>query len=165
MATPKPDITTNGIWASTGATTDPGPVKNKTGWVGEIPPSSVQNYWQERADQFLSHLNEQGIAEWDVLTDYPIAGWAKGSDGELYKSLQTPNINQDPISVPAYWDLIVTSGVPQATEGAIGGGLIATLAIALAKTNDTRVLADRYFRGSKNKRDRRRHFYVWSLAD
>jgi len=141
MATAKPDITTNGIWGSTGATTDPGATKTQTGWIGEIPPSSVQNWWQERADQFLSHLNEQGIAEWDALTDYPVAGWAKGSDGELYKSLQTPNVGQDPISTPAFWTLIETDGaIAQATEILIGGGKIATNAIALAGVNDTDIM-------------------------
>lgn len=104
MATSKPDLTTNGIWGSDNINiTDPGATKTKEGWGSEIPPSGVQNWWQERADEMLNHLNEQGIAVWDSLTDYPVNGWVKGSDGEVYISLQTPNLNQDPTSTPAYW--------------------------------------------------------------
>ena len=103
MAQAKPDITTNGTWGSTGSTTDPGATKTKTGWTSEVPPSSVQNWWQLRADEFLAHINEQGIAVWDSLTDYPVNGWAKGSDGNIYVSLQAPNVNQDPTGAPAFW--------------------------------------------------------------
>ena len=101
----KPDLS-NGIWASTGAVTDPGAAKTIIGWIAEIPPHQYQNWWQERADEFIFHVNEEGIAEWDAATDYPVDGWAKGSDGNVYVSLQTPNVNQDPISEPTYWELL-----------------------------------------------------------
>ena len=108
MATPKPSLT-NGIWGSTGLTTDPGASKTKTGWIGEIPDANVQNWYQERVDELLFHLNEQGIAVWDADTDYPVNGWGKGSDGNVYVSLQTPNIGNDPISSPAFWLLLESS--------------------------------------------------------
>ena len=104
MAQAKPDLT-NGIWGSNGSTTDPGAAKTGTGWLNEIPPSGVQNWWQNRSDEFITHVNQEGIAVWDADTDYPVDGLAKGSDGEVYKSLQTPNVNQNPTSVPAYWEL------------------------------------------------------------
>ena len=107
MAQAKPDLT-NGVWGSTGATTDPGAVKTKTGWIAEIPPSGVQNWAQKRSDEFIAHVNEQGIAVHDVATDYPVDGWAKGSDGQVYVSLQTPNINQDPTTEAAYWTVLST---------------------------------------------------------
>lgn len=110
MATPKPDITTNGSWGETGTLTDPGSTKFKEGWVNEIPPAGVQNYAQNRSDNFLQHINEQGVAVWDALTDYPVDGWAKGSDGKLYVSIQTPNVNQDPTSTPAYWEEFAAGG-------------------------------------------------------
>lgn len=107
MATAKPDLTTNGAWGSDNTNiTDPGATKTKAGWQSEIPPSGVQNWWQLRVDDFLTHVNEQGIPEWDNATNYPVDGWAKGSDGSVYVSLQTPNSNQDPISTPAYWILL-----------------------------------------------------------
>tara|TARA_R100000655_G_scaffold15789_3_gene34796 strand:+ start:1971 stop:2630 length:660 start_codon:yes stop_codon:yes gene_type:complete len=104
MAQAKPDLT-NGIWGSNGSTTDPGAAKTIIGWINENPPAEVQNWWQNRADEFITHVNQEGIAVWDAATDYPVDGLAKGSDGTVYKSLQTPNVNQDPISVPTYWEL------------------------------------------------------------
>ena len=103
MAQLKPTLTT--LWGSTGATTDPGDFKQNTGWISEIPPHQYQNFWQLIKDQYLTHINEQGICVHDIVTDYPVDAWAKGSDGEVYISLQTPNINQDPTSTPAYWIL------------------------------------------------------------
>jgi hypothetical protein len=107
MAQAKPDLS-NGVWGSTGSTTDPGAVKTKTGWIAEIPPSGVQNWAQKRSDEFIAHVNEQGIAIHDTATDYPVNGWAKGSDGQVYVSLQTPNINQDPTTEAAYWAVLST---------------------------------------------------------
>ena len=113
----KPDLT-NGIWASTGASIDPGGAKTIIGWIAEIPPHQTQNWWQERSDEFIFHVNEEGLPEWDVATDYPVDAWQKGSDGNVYVSLQTPNINQDPISEPTFWELLsVNLGI-----GAGGGG-------------------------------------------
>lgn len=101
MAQIKPAIDT--VWGSTGSTTDPGTTKMNLGWTAEIPTHDVQNFWQQRADEMLTHINEQGIAVHDAVTDYPVDAWAKGSDGQVYKSLQTPNINQDPTTEAAFW--------------------------------------------------------------
>jgi len=143
MAQAKPDLTTNGVWGSDGTNiNDPGPAKAKAGWeIGETPPSGVQNQWQERADQMLAHVNEQGIPVWDALTDYPVDGWAKGSDGNVYISLQTPNINQDPISTPAFWQSFNDAfATPDATESTKGKAALATTAEAQAGTNDTDII-------------------------
>ena len=103
MAQVKPAIDT--VWGSTGATTDPGTTKMNLGWTAEIPTHNVQNFWQQRVDEFLTHVNEQGIAVWDTVTTYPLDAWAKGSDGEVYVALQIATA-QDPISAPAFWELL-----------------------------------------------------------
>ncbi len=100
MAQTKPTIDT--VWGSTGSTTDPGNTKMNTGWTAEIPTHDVQNFWQQRADEMLTHLNEQGVAVWDNTTTYPIDAWAKGSNGTVYKALQEATA-QDPTSSPAFW--------------------------------------------------------------
>ena len=115
MATSKPSLS-NGIWGSTGSITDPGATKTQQGWIGEFPDPAKQNWWQERADEMLFHINEEGIPVWDAATDYPVNGYAKGSDGNIYKSLQTPNINQDPVSTPAYWENIFSNSLQPATS-------------------------------------------------
>jgi len=103
MAQLKPSLPD--LWGSAGATTDPGAFKINLGWISEIPTHQVQNFWQLIKDQYLTHINEQGICVHDIVTDYPVDAWAKGSDGEVYISLQTPNVSQDPTSTPAYWIL------------------------------------------------------------
>jgi len=50
----------------------------------------------------LTHLNEQGIAEWDAATTYPLHAWAKGSDGEVYRAIDD-STGGDPISSPTEW--------------------------------------------------------------
>lgn len=123
MAQVKPVI--NSVWGSTGATTDPGTTKMNLGWTAETPTHNVQNFWQQRADEMLTHLNEQGIAEWDNVTTYPIDGWAKGSDGRVYRALQVATA-QDPVSAPAFWTLSLSGGNSLATNGyqVLDGGLI-----------------------------------------
>lgn len=104
MAQAKPVIVD--IWGSTGATTDPGPTQLNLGWTAEIPTHQVQNFWQKRADEMLVHYQEQGIAVHDTVTDYPVDAYTRGSDGNVYVSLQTPNINQDPTVATTFWELL-----------------------------------------------------------
>lgn len=131
MAQVKPVIDT--IWGSTGATTDPGLTKMNSGWGAEIPTHQVQNFWQQRADEMLTHLNEQGIAEWDNATTYPVDAWAKGSDGEVYRALQAATA-QDPISAPAFWTLNLSPSSGSTFPLKIVGeaGSVATVASATA---------------------------------
>lgn len=35
--------------------------------------------------RWLGHLNTEGIATYDAITDYPVQGLAKGSDGNVYE--------------------------------------------------------------------------------
>ena len=101
MPTLKPDV--SAIWGATGGINDPGGVKIGIGWVDEIPPYQWQNFWQNRVDKFQNHVNEQGMPEWDAATEYPLNGYAKGSDGDIYKSLVAANTGNDPISSPVEW--------------------------------------------------------------
>lgn len=83
----KPDYTQ--IWASGGAIVEPSDVKKQTGWTAEVPPFQWENWIQNRQDQFIAHVNQRGIAEWDGLTEYEASGksYVQGSDGKIYKSV------------------------------------------------------------------------------
>jgi len=122
---PKPDLS-NGIWGSSGASIDPGGAKTLLGWIAEIPPHETQNWWQERADEMLFHINGEGIPEWDANTDYPLDGWAKGSDGEVYVSNTTPNQGNDPTAEPEWDSLTSLISVPDATTSVKGKAALAT---------------------------------------
>lgn len=83
----KPDVNT--IWASGGAIVEPSDTKKQTGWTAEVPPHQWENWIQNRQDQFIAHVNQRGIPEWDGLTEYEAAGrsYVQGSDGVVYKSV------------------------------------------------------------------------------
>jgi len=99
--THKPDLTR--VWAvdaPSGNIIDPSattPDKFSDGWTAEVPPFEHFNFIQKFQTQGLAHINEQGIAVWDSVTTYPIGGLAKGSDGNVYKSLLSQSDN-DPVS-------------------------------------------------------------------
>ena len=107
--TPKPVLTA--LWAETGAKSDPGDPKVNQGWLAEIPPHQYQNFWQNRADNFLAHINEGGIPEWDSATTYEIISVTRGSDGSLYSGLQAANVGNDPTVSPAWWQQITGGGL------------------------------------------------------
>lgn len=76
------------LWANLGDKT-PAPDDNKInlGFIVEIPTIEQFNYLENKQDAMLAHLNQRGIAEWDITTGY-LAGlsYAQGSNGIIYKS-------------------------------------------------------------------------------
>jgi len=74
-----------------------------SGGVPEKPPFQTFNYWMNEVFRWIKAWNDDGLPSWDSATDYPVGGFTVGSDGDIYRSLQTPNVNQDPISTPTYW--------------------------------------------------------------
>lgn len=108
MAITKPDISIQ--WASGGAIVEPSDSKKQTGWTAEVPPHQWENWIQNRQDQYLAHINERGIPEWDALTDYLGSGlsYVQGSDGVVYKSVAASGpstVAQNPVSdvSDTYW--------------------------------------------------------------
>lgn len=101
MAVPKPNL--NKIWASIAAqghVLDPDDwITNKflKGWELEEPYYQHMNFVQQHFSSGLAYLNEQGVAEWDAETSYPVNGIVKGTDGNLYRA-QVTNQNVDPVT-------------------------------------------------------------------
>ena len=99
--TTKPDLTR--VWAAgaPGANVeDPDitvPGKFDAGWEAEIPPFENFNFLQQLFTQGLAHFNEQGIGIYDAVTDYPVNGLTKGSDGNIYKALIVNGISSTPV--------------------------------------------------------------------
>lgn len=91
MAITKPDLTR--VWAAgaaSGDIEDPDitvPGKFDAGWQAEIPPFENFNFIQQLFTQGLAYLNEQGMMVYDNITDYPVKGMSKGSDGNIYSCL------------------------------------------------------------------------------
>lgn len=93
----KPIITD--VWASLGSIAAPTSDQQKDGWgTGTLPESYFFNYLFNLIENYLLHINQQGICVWDTFTDYPINGLAKGSDGNVYSGLVSPNVAHNPVS-------------------------------------------------------------------
>lgn len=107
MSTIKPNV--NVSWSNAGTNTDPGTGKYNVGWlVGDIPPAEYFNYILNRIDTFEKHITQFGVAQWDAITDYPIHGVVMISNGVLYQSLQTPNVNKPPATNPTFWAELIS---------------------------------------------------------
>lgn len=90
-------------WAQSGLLTDPGVAESNEGFESEIPQARIQNWWQNRADESLTNLEETGIQRWDALTDYHQDGLCIADNGVLYQSQQEPNVNHDPEGDSGTW--------------------------------------------------------------
>lgn len=91
------------LWGSTGAVSDPGDTKLNLGWIAEIPPYQVQNYWQKRVDEALQHIEQLGIQDWHTDTEYQDLGLCLGSNGVTYQSQQAANQGHQPVADGGTW--------------------------------------------------------------
>lgn len=101
MATSKPNI--NVAWAQTGNVIAPNDVRITGGWQLEKPPYQTANFVENRQDTFLKHVNEMGIPVWDAITSYSLNSLTAGTDGNIYQSLSSTNVNNNPITSPTQW--------------------------------------------------------------
>lgn len=103
MPTPiydKPDYS-NGIWAYAGTRIVPSNDKVAEGHVVERPPYEISNYLENRQDQGIAYLLQNGIANWDSVTTYPANAFVK-KDGFVYRAI-SQNTNIDPASNSTIW--------------------------------------------------------------
>lgn len=109
----------NVIWADAGDKIKPDNAKIQTGWLAEIPTRQNFNWLDGRQDQFIAHVNQRGIAEYDPTTPY-LGGksYVQGSDGVIYFCFNTDVTGTDPVTdtTNTYWqEAFVTA------EGYSGG--------------------------------------------
>lgn len=83
----KPDM--QQVWASGGDIVEPSDLKKQQGWTVEVPPHQFENWIQNRQDEYLAHINQRGIPQWDGNTEYEASGlsYVQGSNGTIYKSV------------------------------------------------------------------------------
>lgn len=103
------------VWAELGDNTKPVDSYIETGWLAVKPPRQYMNWIQNRQDGMLAYLNQAGVSEWDVNTDYEGAfSYVQGSDNKIYKCLADngPSVvgatNKDPVNQPtnaAFWEV------------------------------------------------------------
>lgn len=104
MSTPiytKPDYS-SGVWAFEGDIGSPSEDKIAQGHVVERPPFEISNFIENRQDQGIAYLFQQGISEWDGNLSYPIGALVKRS-GMIYKALAV-NTDEDPTLNTTIWE-------------------------------------------------------------
>ncbi len=102
MATIKPQITTDDIWAKTAAAADkakPAQTKVNAGWAfGEMPPFQIFNWFKNIYSQMFVHIQEYGIPEWSADIEYQ-KGALTMHAGEVWKAKDI-NKNKQPGTAP-----------------------------------------------------------------
>lgn len=107
-ATLKPIMNPAVIWGRASAPGDVTPVpqtKINSGYLfGEKPLHEHFNAKLQDTDTMLTHMQENGIATWDTITEYQ-AGGLTMSVGLLYRAIQVA-LNKPPETEPLFWALI-----------------------------------------------------------
>ena len=88
-------------WASAGNVAIPSTEKTAEGWIEEIPPSELANFIENRQDEAIAYLMQQGIAEWLNNLEYQPSSRIQYA-GVVYKALSV-NINRQPNTNPLIW--------------------------------------------------------------
>ena len=117
----KPSV--NKVWAASGLTATPTDTKIASGWLVEKPPVQTFNWLDNRQDTMLAYLNQQGIPEWDAVTEYQAASsFVQGSNGLVYKA-KTTNTNEDPTldTTEADWEVAFAQRVAAPATAASAG--------------------------------------------
>lgn len=96
----KPDFT-QGVWAEQGELSQPSADKIEVGHIVEKPPFQLANWIENRQDQGIYYLYQNGLASWQNNMFYPQYAIVS-RNGVIYQSLQK-NTGQDPLSATEYW--------------------------------------------------------------
>lgn len=96
-----------GLWADNGNIEIPSSEKVTEGWVIEKPLNEQMNWLQNRSDRMLQYLNQRGIAEWDIRTEYPEGAYVSRV-GRIYKSV-SQNLDADPTLNSEIWEIAFVS--------------------------------------------------------
>ena len=98
----RPDYTYK--WASSGTVSVVSNAKVQSGWTIERPTVGMWNFVENRQDQAIAYLMQQGIAEWNSGIEYQSGSSFVSYGGNIYISIQT-GTNKQPDTQTAYWKL------------------------------------------------------------
>ena len=80
-----------GVWAEGGNIEIPSSEKVEQGWIIEKPLNETMNWLQNRSDKMLQYINQRGVPEWDVRTEYPIGAYVSRIN-KIYQALSLIHI-------------------------------------------------------------------------
>lgn len=90
-----------GVWAFNGNIVSPSSEKIETGHIVEKPKNEVMNWIQNRQDVGIAHILQNGVAEWDTQTEYPVNAYTR-YQGVLYQAIYQ-NIDKQPNIETGIW--------------------------------------------------------------
>jgi len=92
---------------------DPGNTFAKAGWlIGAKPPRQYFNWVLNYLFSGIRYFSQKGIPDWDANETYPIRGVVT-SNGVIYSSFQSNNINQNPsATLQSWWDIPYVDTAP-----------------------------------------------------
>lgn len=102
----KPDMN-YGVWADGGNIEIPSSEKVEQGWIIEKPLNETMNWLQNRQDRMLQYINQRGVPEWDIRTEYPTNAYVSRV-GRIYQALSN-NTDSDPTLNPEIWEVAFVS--------------------------------------------------------
>ena len=92
-----------GVWTEGGNIEIPSSEKVEQGWIIEKPLNETMNWLQNRQDRMLQYLNQRGIPEWDINTEYPVNSFVARS-GTIYQAI-SQNQDADPTLNQSIWKI------------------------------------------------------------
>lgn len=96
----KPDFT-QGVWAQQGELSEPSTDKIAIGHIVERPPFQMVNWIENRQDQGIMYLFQNGFASWDRTLLYPVDAIVMRA-GTLYQAINQ-NLSVEPSANPDTW--------------------------------------------------------------
>lgn len=96
-----------GVWANGGNIEIPSSEKVEQGWIIEKPLNETMNWLQNRQDKMLQYINQRGVPEWDIRTEYPTDSYVSRV-GKIYQAL-SDNTDSDPTLNPEIWEVAFVS--------------------------------------------------------
>ena len=84
----------------------PSQVEIEAGWEVGKPKRATANWVENRQDEMLAHIEQNGTPRWDASTSYANGAICIGSDNKLYQAQQS-STNQNPTTAGvSYWKVI-----------------------------------------------------------
>lgn len=93
------------LWASEGGMKEVDSNKYKEGWrLHEFPPSEVVNFLQNKVEEAIAWIIQNGLPEWLPKMEYKLGSFTTHG-GHLWKSTKDKNIGSKPIEGSQDWKI------------------------------------------------------------
>lgn len=100
------------------------------------PRAQWENWWRHNVYQWIDSVNKEGVLGWDSATTYPVNAFVTGSNGKLYKAIQSQAGNNPTTDGGVNWE----DYLPDASSTVKGKVELATNTEVSTGTDTTRAV-------------------------